>query len=478
MRSRTVLKIIGRLLMMIGVSMIFPLIWAFYYGEKEFLVFIACITLTLFSGYGLSRIKTNDEGLRLIEGLGVVSLGWAAFSAFGALPFFLSGTLGYLDAYFETMSGFTTTGATVIMNIDVLPKSILFWRSMTQWIGGMGIIVLAVAILPALSIGGMQMFNAESPGPKLDKLKPQIRETAKILYGVYLIFTGAEIILLVAGGMGFFDASCHTFCTLATGGFSTRNASVAYYNSPFIEAVITFFMFLSGANFMLHYAALKGKLNYFKDKEFIFYVIVLLGSILVMTADLRYSVFNSLSDAFRYSSFQAVSIMTTTGFTTSNFDAYPSLSRVILLVLMFIGGCACSTGGGIKNIRILIILKYFYREIYQFVHPNAILSIKVGEDTIPDDVLKGVMGFFIGYMTIFIVSTLIVTAYGIDMITAISSVAATQANVGPGLGLVGPMYTYALLPDLIKVVLTFCMWVGRLEIFTVMVLFVPDFWKE
>jgi len=478
MRSRIVLKIIGRLLMMIGISMIFPLIWAFYYGEKESLVFIACILITFLSGYGLSEIKSKDEGLRLIEGLGVVSLGWAAISAFGALPFFLSGTLGYLDAYFETMSGFTTTGATVIMNIDILPKSILFWRSMTQWIGGMGIIVLAVAILPALSIGGMQMFNAESPGPKLDKLKPQIRETAKILYGVYLIFTGAEIILLIAGGMGFFDASCHTFCTLATGGFSTKNASVAYYNSPFIEAVIVFFMFLSGANFMLHYAALKGKLNYFKDKEFIFYVIVLLGSILVMTADLRYSVFNSLSDAFRYSSFQAVSIMTTTGFTTSNFDAYPSLSRVILLVLMFIGGCAASTGGGIKNIRILIILKYFYREIYQFIHPNAILSIKIGEDTIPDDVLKGVMGFFIGYMAIFIVSTLIVTAYGIDIITAISSVAATQGNVGPGLGLVGPMYTYAFLPDIIKIVLTFCMWVGRLEIFTVMVLFVPDFWKE
>ena len=478
MRSRTVLKIIGKLLMMIGISMIFPLIWAFYYGEKESLVFIACILITFLSGYGLSEIKSKHEGLRLIEGLGVVSLGWAAISAFGALPFFLSGTLGYLDAYFETMSGFTTTGATVVMNIDVLPKSILFWRAMTQWIGGMGIIVLAVAILPALSIGGMQMFNAESPGPKLDKLKPQIRETAKILYGVYLIFTGAEIILLIVGGMGFFDASCHTFCTLATGGFSTRNASVGYYNSPFIEAVIVFFMFLSGANFMLHYAVLKGKLNYFKDREFMFYTLIMVCSVLVMTADLRYSVFNSLSDAFRYSSFQAVSIMTTTGFTTSNFDAYPSLSRVILLVLMFIGGCAASTGGGIKNIRILIILKYFYREIYQFIHPNAILSIKIGEDTIPDDVLKGVMGFFIGYMAIFIVSTLIVTAYGIDIITAISSVAATQGNVGPGLGLVGPMYTYAFLPDIIKIVLTFCMWVGRLEIFTVMVLFVPDFWKE
>ena len=478
MRSRTVLNIIGRLLMMISVSMIFPLVWSFYYGEKEFLVFIISITITFLSGYLLSNIKTNDQGLRLIEGLGVVSLGWAAMSAFGALPFFLSGTLGYLDAYFETMSGFTTTGATVILNIDILPKSILFWRSMTQWLGGMGIIVLAVAILPALSIGGMQLFDAESPGPKVDKLKPQIRETAKILYGVYLIFTGAEIFLLKLGGMGFFDATCHSFCTLATGGFSTRNASIAYYNSPFIEGVIVLFMFLAGANFMLHYSALRGKLDYFKNKEFLFYTAIVASSIIVMTVELRYSVFNSISDAFRYSSFQVVSIMTTTGFATSNFDAYPALSRMILLILMFIGGCACSTGGGIKNIRIIIILKYFYREIYQFVHPNAILSIKVGEDTISDDILKGVMGFFIGYITIFVFSTMIITAFGIDLITALSSVAATLGNVGPGLGLVGPMYTYALLPDLIKIVLTFCMWVGRLEIFTVMVLFVPDFWKE
>lgn len=478
MRSRTVLNIIGRLLMMIGVSMIFPLVWSFYYGEKEFLVFIISITITFLSGYLLSNIKTNDQGLRLIEGLGVVSLGWAAMSAFGALPFFLSGTLGYLDAYFETMSGFTTTGATVILNIDILPKSILFWRSMTQWLGGMGIIVLAVAILPALSIGGMQLFDAESPGPKVDKLKPQIRETAKILYGVYLIFTGVEIFLLKLGGMGFFDATCHSFCTLATGGFSTRNASIAYYNSPFIEGVIVLFMFLAGANFMLHYSALRGKLDYFKNKEFLFYTAIVASSIIVMTVELRYSVFNSISDAFRYSSFQVVSIMTTTGFATSNFDAYPALSRMILLILMFIGGCACSTGGGIKNIRIIIILKYFYREIYQFVHPNAILSIKVGEDTISDDILKGVMGFFIGYITIFVFSTMIITAFGIDLITALSSVAATLGNVGPGLGLVGPMYTYALLPDLIKIVLTFCMWVGRLEIFTVMVLFVPDFWKE
>ncbi len=478
MRSRTVLNIIGRLLMMIGVSMIFPLVWSFYYGEKEFLVFIISITITFLSGYLLSNIKTNDQGLRLIEGLGVVSLGWAAMSAFGALPFFLSGTLGYLDAYFETMSGFTTTGATVILNIDILPKSILFWRSMTQWLGGMGIIVLAVAILPALSIGGMQLFDAESPGPKVDKLKPQIRETAKILYGVYLIFTGVEIFLLKLGGMGFFDATCHSFCTLATGGFSTRNASIAYYNSPFIEGVIVLFMFLAGANFMLHYSALRGKLDYFKNKEFLFYTAIVTSSIIVMTVELRYSVFNSISDAFRYSSFQVVSIMTTTGFATSNFDAYPALSRMILLILMFIGGCACSTGGGIKNIRIIIILKYFYREIYQFVHPNAILSIKVGEDTISDDILKGVMGFFIGYITIFVFSTMIITAFGIDLITALSSVAATLGNVGPGLGLVGPMYTYALLPDLIKIVLTFCMWVGRLEIFTVMVLFVPDFWKE
>ncbi len=464
--------------MMIGVSMIFPLLWAIYYGENEVFVFIASIVITFLAGLGLSEIRSNDEELRLIDGLGVVSLGWAIISAFGALPYYLSGTLNYLDAYFETMSGFTTTGATVINNIDILPNSILFWRAMTQWLGGMGIIVLAVAILPALSIGGMQLFGAESPGPKIDKLRPKIRETAKILYGVYLIFTGAQIILLLIGGMSLFDSFSHTFCTLATGGFSTRNDSIAYYNSPFIEGVITFFMFLAGTNFILHYSALRGKINYFKNKEFLFYITIILSTILVMTFTLNNSIYSSLSDSFRYSSFQTVSIMTTTGFTTSNFDAYPALSRIILLVLMFIGGCACSTGGGIKNIRIILILKYFYREIYKFLHPNAILSIRVGEDTIPEDVIKGVMAFFIGYITIFVISIIIVSSYGIDLITAISSVAATLGNIGPGLGLVGPMYTYALLPDFIKVVLMFCMWAGRLEIFTVMVLLVPDFWRE
>lgn len=478
MRTRSVMPIIGRIVMMIAVSMMAPLLCAFYYNEKEVIIFIACIILTFFSGLLLSKVKDNNEGLRLIEGLAVVSLGWAIITAYGSLPFYLSGTLGYIDAYFETMSGFTTTGATVISNIEILPKSILFWRSFIQWIGGMGIIVLAVAVLPALSIGGMQMFNAEAPGPKLDKLKPQMKETAKILYGVYLIFTATEIILLRIGGMNLFDSICHTFCTLATGGFSTKNASVSYFNSPFIEAVILIFMFLSGTNFMLHYNLLRGKINYFKDREFRFYFAVVISAILLLTLDLRYNVYNSVIDSFRYASFQVTSIVTTTGFATANFDIFPSLSRVILIVLMFIGGCAGSTGGAIKNIRVLIILKYLYREIYQYIHPNAILSVKVGEETIQEDILKDIMAFFIGYIIIFVVATTIVAAYGLDIITAISSVAATQGNVGPGLGLVGPMTTYAALPTFVKVVLTFCMWVGRLEIFTVMVLFIPDFWKE
>jgi trk system potassium uptake protein TrkH len=478
MRLRSVLPIVGKIVMMMSIGMIIPLLCALYYREKEIIVFIACIGITFLSGYLLSRIKEKDIGLRLIEGLAVVSLGWAILTAFGALPFYLSGTLGYIDSYFETMSGFTTTGATVISNVEILPKSILLWRAFIQWIGGMGIIVLAVAVLPALSIGGMQMFDAEAPGPKLDKLKPQMKETAKILYGVYLLFTGIEIILLLIGGMNLFDSTCHTFCTLATGGFSTKNASIGYYNSPYIEAVIILFMFLSGVNFMLHYNLLRGKINYFKDKEFIFYLVVVLSAIILMTFDLFYNVYGNIIDSVRYASFQVTSIITTTGFATANFDLFPSFSRVLLLILMFIGGCAGSTGGGIKNIRVLIILKYLYRELYQYIHPNAILSIKVGEDSIQEDILKDIMGFFIGYIVIFVIATALLTAYGIDIITAISSVAATQGNVGPGLGLVGPMSTYAGLSPFIKIVLTFCMWVGRLEIFTVMVLFVPDFWRE
>ena len=478
MRTKSVLPIIGRILMMIAISMVTPILCAYYYGEKEIVIFFISMVLTFITGYLLSKIRENDDGLRLIEGLAVVSLGWAIITAFGALPFYLTGTLGYIDAYFETMSGFTTTGASVINNVEILPKSILFWRAFIQWIGGMGIIVLAIAVLPALSVGGMQMFAAESPGPKLDKLKPQMRETAKLLYGVYLIFTAAQVILLMIGGMNLFDSTCHTFTTLATGGFSTKNASIGYYNSAYIDAVVIVFMFLSGANFMLHYNLLRGKFNYFKDREFMFYLAVVMGAILLMTLDLTYNVYGNIIDSFRYASFQVTSIITTTGFATANFDIFPSHSRIILIVLMFIGGCAGSTGGAIKNIRVLIILKYLYREIYQYVHPNAILSVKVGEETIQEDILKDVMAFFIGYIIIFVVATAIVAAYGIDMITAISSVAATQGNVGPGLGLVGPTTTYAALPVFVKVVLTFCMWVGRLEIFTVMVLFIPDFWKE
>ncbi|MDY1591406.1 MAG: TrkH family potassium uptake protein [Methanofastidiosum sp.] len=478
MRTRSVLPIIGRIVIMIAISMVAPLLCALYYGEKEIFVFIACIIITAISGYLLSRIRGNNEGLRLIEGMAVVSLGWAIITVFGALPFYLSGTLGFIDAYFETMSGFTTTGATVINNVEILSKSLIFWRAFTQWIGGMGIIVLAIAVLPILSIGGMQMFDAESPGPKLDKLKPQIRETAKILYGVYLLFTVAQIILLLIGGMNLFDSTCHAFTTFATGGFSTKNLSIAYYNSTYIEAVVIIFMFLSGTNFMLHYNLLRGKFNYFKDREFMFYTAVVIGSIVLMTLDLSYNVYGNIIDSFRYASFQVTSTITTTGFVTTNSDLFPSHSKLILLVLMFIGGCAGSTAGGIKNIRILIILKYLYREIYQYIHPNAILSVKLGNETVQENILKDIIAFFIGYIIIFVVATTIVTAYGIDIITAISSVASTQGNVGPGFGLVGPMTTFAGLPAFIKIVLTFCMWVGRLEIFTVMVLFIPDFWKE
>jgi len=478
MRFRSVLPIVGKIVMMMSIGLFIPLLCALYYREKEVIVFIACIGITFISGYLLSRIKDNNEGLRLIEGMAVVSLGWAIMTAFGALPFYLSGSLGYIDAYFETMSGFTTTGASVINNVEILPKSILFWRAFIQWIGGMGIIVLAVAVLPALSVGGMQMFDAESPGPKIDKIKPKMKDTAKILYGVYLLFTCAQILLLLIGGMNLFDSTCHTFCTVATGGFSTRNASIGYYNSPFIEAILIIFMFLSGANFMLHYNLIVGKINYFKDREFLFYSAVVLSAIFLMTFDLMYNVYGNIIDSFRYASFQVVSIITTTGFVNANFDLFPSFSKVILLILMFIGGCAGSTGGGIKNIRVLVILKYLYREMYQYVHPNAILSIKVNEETIQEDIIKDIMGFFIGYIIIFIIATAIITGYGIDLITAISSVATTQGNVGPGFGLVGPMTTFAGLPAFIKIVLTFCMWVGRLEIFTVMVLFLPDFWKE
>ncbi|GAH99717.1 unnamed protein product, partial [marine sediment metagenome] len=375
---------------------------------------------------------SSEEPIGPKEGFAISTLGWIFAAGFGTLPFVFAGTFpSFIDAYFEAMSGFTTTGATVLTPIEGNPYAILFWRDFIQWLGGMGIIVLVVAILPALGAGGMQLFKSEVPGPEPDRLKPRIKETAKLLWGVYIIISALQVACLYFTGMSLFDALTNMFGTMPTGGFTPRNLSVGAYNNPIFETIIILFMFIAGANFTLHYKALHGNVkSLIKDREFLFYSGVILFSILAITTQLRLYIYNSIFTALRYASFQVVSIATTTGFVTADYDTWPAFSKSILLILMFVGGCAGSTGGAIKNIRVLLLLKQAYREIHKLIHPKAVTPIRLGDKTVSEEVMRNITGFFFLYIFIFVISSFIMSILGLDIVSAMASVAATLGNVG------------------------------------------------
>ena len=483
MKIKPVLNTLGAFLFILGLTMLVPLSCSLYYGEADAWSFVLSIGITSGTGgalYFASRPKEKKIILSHREGFLIVSAGWILASFFGGLPYMIHGALPALtDAYFETMSGFTTTGSTVINKIEALPHGILLWRSLTQWLGGMGIIVLSVAILPFLGVGGRQLFRAELPGPVKEKLVPRIAEAARSLWIVYVIITVAGFILLLFGGMSAFDAINHIFCAMATGGFSTKDTSVAWFNSAYIDGVLIAFMLIAGMNFTLHYKLLMGDFRtFYKDSEVRFFLGTVLIATLLVTLDLRLNVFADIGKAFRYAIFQVSSIITTTGFVTDNFSKWPAFSQIILLLLMFIGGSAGSTGGAIKCVRILLVIKHSYLELYRLVHPHAVTQVKLGHETVPQDVMKSVLGFFVLYLSIAILATIAMSSLGLDMITAFSSVAATLGNVGPGLGLVHPVSTYSDVPTLGKWILSFCMLIGRLEIYTVLVLLIPEFWKK
>jgi len=476
---RQVLGVLGFLVLCVSGTMLVPMAVGMAEKEPEGLDFLWSILVSACLGaIGSLWGLRGKIALGRREAFAIVSFGWLVASACGAAPFVLSGHFSPIDALFEIVSGFTTTGASVLPKVEHLPKSILLWRAMTQWLGGLGIIALGVAILPLLGVGAVQLFRAEVPGPFLEKLRPKIADTARLLWKTYVVITATEVLLLCLGGMGFFDSVCHSFTTMATGGFSTKSESIAHFDH-FSRVVIIFFMFVAATNFSLHYSLAKGRIaHYWLDREFRFYVFLLLLSSFVVFAFLIFHQGGNWLHRLEDAAFQVVSIMTTTGFATADFDKWPPVCKYILLLLMFVGGCAGSTGGGIKCVRFLVLYRYLQGQLKRLLHPQAVVTVKLGKQSVPHSVVQHVLGMTLLYLGVFVIASGIMAALGLDLITSISSVAATLGNVGPGLAQVGPTGHYGDIPTLGKAVLIFCMLAGRLEIYTVFVLLYPEFWKK
>ncbi|MCK4261404.1 MAG: TrkH family potassium uptake protein [Halanaerobiales bacterium] len=476
MRIKVILHIVGALLILLGVSLFLPFLVGIYYGEGDALIFLYLSFLVLIIGLIFYYLFRSSLDIRYQEGFAIVTISWTIISLIGAIPFIKTGTLtNYANAFFESVSGFTTTGATVIMSLENVSHTILFWRSLSHWIGGMGIIVMSLAILPELA-GKMQLFKAEVPGPMHDRLKPRIRETARTLWWIYLSLTVIQLILLYLNGLSLFDAIIHSFGTVSTGGFSSRTLSVRAYNSSAVDWIVTLFMFLAGVNLALYYRAFKGRISVFwRDQEFKVYTGIVLMFTLLITVNLRMNLYSNLYKSLKYAAFQVVSIITTTGYSLVDYDAWPPLSRWLLLILMFIGGCAGSTAGGIKIIRIYALIKKCRLELFRLRHPRAVTQLRIGKNRISDEISAGILEFFFLYILIFTISVVYLTSYGIDMVSSISAVAATLGNIGPGLELVGPLNSFMPLPDGAKYLLSGCMLMGRLEIYTVLAFFFGGF---
>ena len=481
MNFKLIIRVLGFLIFVEGVAMLLALAVALIYGENDTTAFLISSGICLVTG-GIIAWLTNgakkDIGKR--EGFIIVALVWVVFSFFGSLPYILSNSIpNFTNAFFETISGFTTTGSSILSDIEALSHGILFWRSISQWLGGMGIIVLSLAILPVFGIGGMQLYVAEVPGPAPDKISPRIRQTAKTLWIIYLGFTVTEIILLWIGGMTFYDAVCHSFTTMATGGFSTKQASIAHWSSPFIQYVIILFMFFAGTNFTLSYLVLKGKFkSVFKDEEFKYYGIFILSFTAIIFTGLLITSQLGVEHAFRDSLFQVVSIITTTGFATTDYLLWTPFLTILIFILFFFGGSAGSTGGGIKIMRIVILLKNSYYELRRMIHPHAIIPVKFNKHSVDAKIVTNVLAFFMLYIIIFALSTIVFTLIEPDMESAMGAVATSLGNIGPGLGNVGPAENFLHVSPIGKWFLSFLMLLGRLELFTILVLFSPTFWKQ
>jgi len=486
--------IMGLLLVFNGGFMMISALVSTIYRESEAVeIFTASIVAVSIGALMMALTRDHIKELGKKEGYLIVTLGWLVMAFAGTMPYVFTGAIGnYTDAFFETMSGFTTTGASIMNDIEVMPKGILFWRSLTHWIGGMGIIVLAVAILPLLGIGGMQLFAAEAPGPSADKLHPRITDTAKRLWLIYVGYTGLETILLKIAGMGWFDAVNHALSTLSTGGFSTKNASIAYWNdNPAIQWIITIFMFIAGMNFVLSYFGFKGQFkNIFRDTEFKWYSsfvvgFSIIGAILIyFQADVSVSsiahpmVWGEFESAVRHSFFQVLAVITTTGFVSADYTMWTPFLTIMFFGLFFLGGSAGSTSGGIKVMRHIILIRNGIMEFKRTLHPNAILPVRYNGKALSNNIVFNILGFFILYMLSFIVGSVGLAALGLDFDTAIGGALSSLGNVGPAFGDLSPVNNFAGLPDLGKWWCSFLMLIGRLELFTVLILLTPFFWRN
>lgn len=480
MDNRSTLFVLGRLTIGYGLCMLFPALLSLIQGEAVWTALFYSALLTVGLGFLMTTAKHEHVRIGIREGFAIVGGGWFLASLLGALPYLLAGVLpNFVDAVFETISGLTTTGASVITDIEILPRGILLWRSLTHWLGGMGIIVLFIAFLPEIGAGAIHMFRAEVPGPTADRVVPRLRDTAVALWGIYTFFTVAQITLLLIAGMPFFDSVNHTFATMATGGFSTKNASVLHFDSLAIELIIVLFMTIAGGNFGLYFLVWKkGFRVLFHDPEFKVYLFLMGLATLFMTGNLVLTTGTSFAQSLRDSLFAASSIMTTTGFVTADFDQWPAFSKLVILLLMFIGGCAGSTAGSIKVIRFILLGKQSWTELKRDLHPKMVFTVKIGGKPVAQSLLQVTGQFFFVYMVTFILSVLLISAVGnMDAWESMGAVAATLGNVGPAFGIVGPTGNYSSLSDFIKIILSACMLLGRLELFTLLIFLRPEFWR-
>lgn len=479
MNRRMTTYILGRMLGVEALVLLIPALVSVIYGEEGWKAFILTSAILVLLYVLLGRKKPEDSTIYGKDGFIIIACAWILWSVFGALPFYISGEIpSYVDAIFETVSGFTTTGSTILTDIEALSKGMNFWRCLTHWIGGMGVLVFVMVIVSLEDKNSMHLMRAEVPGPETDKLVPKARDTAKILYSMYFVLTLAEVIFLLAGGMNLYDSIIHSFSTAGTGGFNNRNNSVAFYDSAYIDGVITVFMILFGINFNMYYLLLLKKVkDVFKNEEVRAYLGIILGSTLLITLNIL-SIYEKPLKAFRYAVFQVASIITTTGMATADYNVWPEFSKCILLGIMVFGACAGSTGGGMKVARVLILLKSAKRELKRLLHPKSVAIVKVNGKKVKDETLQGVYVYFICYVAILMISVLLISLNNFDFATSFSGVLTTINNIGPGISAIGPIENFSVFSDFSKIIFCLDMLIGRLEIFPFLVLFTPNLWRK